>query len=197
MQLQGQVSSPGADWRAEAGGGRQEAHTSVCLPSGFPEAEDTANLESFGGEDPRPELYLSSGPSLPSLLPRGLVQGLGSLGEWVRGRGHGGSSAVSLASLSPEEPHLPTTTGERWPGPSLLTTALPCPQACPSRPAQQSGGPGAQQPQAGWGERQTAAQRGDGRGGVGASQGGDFSPAQAASQVAGPTPTLLAPLWPS
>ncbi|XP_073081836.1 protein KASH5 isoform X1 [Manis javanica] len=30
--------------------------TAQHLPSGFPEAEDTANLESFGGEDPRPEL---------------------------------------------------------------------------------------------------------------------------------------------
>uniref|UniRef100_A0A8D1BLG8 KASH domain containing 5 n=3 Tax=Sus scrofa TaxID=9823 RepID=A0A8D1BLG8_PIG len=32
------------------------AMTSQQLPSGCPEAEDPANLESFGGEDPRPEL---------------------------------------------------------------------------------------------------------------------------------------------
>ncbi|XP_010847908.1 PREDICTED: protein KASH5 isoform X2 [Bison bison bison] len=32
------------------------ALTSQQLPSGCPEAEDPANLESFGGEDPRPEL---------------------------------------------------------------------------------------------------------------------------------------------
>uniref|UniRef100_A0A452G9B3 KASH domain containing 5 n=1 Tax=Capra hircus TaxID=9925 RepID=A0A452G9B3_CAPHI len=30
--------------------------TTLCLPPGRPEVEDPANLESFGGEDPRPEL---------------------------------------------------------------------------------------------------------------------------------------------
>ncbi|XP_008047368.1 protein KASH5 [Carlito syrichta] len=34
----------------------QGALTSQQLPSGCPEAEEPANLESFGGEDPRPEL---------------------------------------------------------------------------------------------------------------------------------------------
>ncbi|XP_037675190.1 protein KASH5 isoform X3 [Choloepus didactylus] len=32
------------------------ALTSLQMPSGSPEAEESANLESFGGEDPRPEL---------------------------------------------------------------------------------------------------------------------------------------------
>jgi hypothetical protein len=39
----------------------------VSLPPGCPEAEDPANLESFGGEDPKPEPYIPSGPSLPAL----------------------------------------------------------------------------------------------------------------------------------
>lgn len=42
---------------------------SVCLPPECPDTEEPANLESFGGEDPRPELYLSSGFSLPSPCP--------------------------------------------------------------------------------------------------------------------------------
>ncbi|KAB1273899.1 Protein KASH5 [Camelus dromedarius] len=36
--------------------GHLGAHHPLCLPPGCPEAEDPANLESFGGEDPRPEL---------------------------------------------------------------------------------------------------------------------------------------------
>lgn len=39
--------------------------TTLCLPPGRPEVEDPANLESFGGEDPRPELYLSSASPCP------------------------------------------------------------------------------------------------------------------------------------
>ncbi|XP_035140818.3 protein KASH5 isoform X2 [Callithrix jacchus] len=48
------------------------ALTSQQLPSGCPEAEEPANLESFGGEDPRPEPYLSSHLSL-TLLPQPCV----------------------------------------------------------------------------------------------------------------------------
>ncbi|XP_043456207.1 protein KASH5 isoform X2 [Prionailurus bengalensis] len=66
------------------------ALTSQQPPSGCPEAEEPANLESFGGEDPRPELYLFS-PPLPSSLH---VIGLGVLREWVR---DGGRGAVLMA----------------------------------------------------------------------------------------------------
>ncbi|NP_001266785.1 protein KASH5 [Pan troglodytes] len=38
----------------------QGALTSRQLPSGCPEAEEPANLESFGGEDPRPELQATA-----------------------------------------------------------------------------------------------------------------------------------------
>ncbi|GAB5581781.1 protein KASH5 isoform X7 [Prionailurus iriomotensis] len=48
------------------------ALTSQQPPSGCPEAEEPANLESFGGEDPRPELYLFS-PPLPSSLHKNLM----------------------------------------------------------------------------------------------------------------------------
>lgn len=53
--------------------------TARCLPPGCPGVEDPANLESFGGEDPRPELYLSSAPPCPSpahTLQRPRAQGL-------------------------------------------------------------------------------------------------------------------------
>ncbi|XP_048949611.1 protein KASH5 isoform X1 [Canis lupus dingo] len=49
------------------------ALTSQQPPSGCPEAEEPANLESFGGEDPRPEIRASS-PHCSHPLPR--------LGRW-------------------------------------------------------------------------------------------------------------------
>ncbi|KAF0872337.1 KASH5 protein, partial [Crocuta crocuta] len=50
------------------------ALTSQQPPSGCPEAGEPANLESFGGEDPRPELYLSSPlpPAPPLPMPPSL-----------------------------------------------------------------------------------------------------------------------------
>lgn len=76
LQPREEMGSPRTNMRVEARGGPSPASwgtptskitgslTPVCLPPGCP--EEPANLESFGGEDPRPELYLSWGSSLPS-----------------------------------------------------------------------------------------------------------------------------------
>lgn len=98
--------------------------TTLCLPPGCPEAEEPANLESFGGEDPRPELYLCP-PPRPALPAAHALQppyhrawgplGVGEGREPVL-RAPGERSSLSPVLLSPEEPHLPTATSPTWEG---------------------------------------------------------------------------------
>lgn len=123
--------SPGS-WGSPTSEVTWDPPPSVSPPPGCPEAEDPANLESFGGEDPRPELYLSSAPPcpplpVPSSLPRapGLAWGLGSFGKWVRDRAEPVTQGEQGSLVSLEELHLPSTQGKEAravgsdPGPSL------------------------------------------------------------------------------